>query len=101
MILVRGHSASTECTARQASGAGARISKDAIECAASGSSLETQLGDAGHGANRESLTPRLFGRAPAQEKSGMSITPVTIMRPVDGKTSFLIFLRLVLLIEKF
>jgi hypothetical protein len=42
------------------------------------SSLETQFGDAGHGASRASLTPRVLGRCPAQEKSDMRMKMIRI-----------------------
>jgi hypothetical protein len=45
----------------------------------SASSLDTQFGDDGHDARRESLTPSLVGRVPAQEKSGMTMTMAAMM----------------------
>jgi hypothetical protein len=43
------------------------------------------LGDDGHGASRESLTPKLVGLVPAQEKIGMAIKLAAMIRSAGFK----------------
>src|SRR5687768_1680349 len=88
MILVRGKPATVACTSGQVCPGGNASCREEIECTASPSrsSLDTQFGDDGHGASRESLTPRLLGRVPAQEKSAMRIKPAKRNRSVELRT---------------
>jgi hypothetical protein len=52
----------------------------AMRCVESPASLETQFGDAGHGASLKSLIPRFVGRVPAQENNGITITATAMIR---------------------